>query len=750
MKRFLKLSFFLLTFILLLVVSINVIKIKKTFKFTNDEQIYIDGIKNKELTLTTANEMAYFESFTGQQVGFLLPILDLLNNKWGLNVKINNVSIDRYYELLSSGNSDIYGPILVNSEVSEKFKYSDGIIDTKFIAITKYGKEVKTFKELKGKKVGVIKKFLYMNSFLNYVENESDLIVEESNEALFEKLNDDTFDVIVYANSVFSYLENYQNFTFELLHADMPFEQSLVTKKNEMFSLMNIISRFLSSDEGQLLKENIDTSFNYAVFQNNLAKYQNEIEIVKNNYSEIKMIGNTTLYPFCYYDKNEYKGYQADVNKLMSKILGIPVDFYQVNRSTFNTTEMDRLFNNGIIQGITGIYEDNSGANFSIPLYQDKLQTFKLKETNLKNKTILTLNVGTTQTVDEYFNLSFDFPKPLLTTPTREQTIDNLYNKNIDIMIVSKMTVDYLRMFQKNTKLERYDNTELNANLSMRFSQKNISEFNTLFNAIYSVYGKLNITKYEQNIENIIDYKFEYSLAHEAQRKNTLVMVFVLSFSLLFLGGASVVIFIQVRKNKIYEKRVAMLIDSQASIDFGYVDIKKATISSHGGWSLLKKYGLNPPSDEVISLDEYNRLMNQNNPVQEDVRNRIVGATANEKQEALYEVFINNTKVTLQRYVYRISSTSFMYSLLDLTEEKNAQEKLKELADIDYLSKAYTRRAFFNRLSNVELSNKYIAILDIDNFKMINDKYNHETGDSVIARLVEKLKEYSIIQSVCR
>jgi diguanylate cyclase (GGDEF)-like protein len=66
-------------------------------------------------------------------------------------------------------------------------------------------------------------------------------------------------------------------------------------------------------------------------------------------------------------------------------------------------------------------------------------------------------------------------------------------------------------------------------------------------------------------------------------------------------------------------------------------------------------------------------------------------------------------------------------------------ERLKRLADTDVLTGALTRRAFFER---AELALKAaailrkplsIAIIDIDHFKSINDKYGHAGGDQVLA-----------------
>ena len=89
--------------------------------------------------------------------------------------------------------------------------------------------------------------------------------------------------------------------------------------------------------------------------------------------------------------------------------------------------------------------------------------------------------------------------------------------------------------------------------------------------------------------------------------------------------------------------------------------------------------------------------------------------------------------------------------LRDVTPEKEAQERLYNLAYVDQLTQAPNRQKLKEDFSAIEESIEdgtltgIISIFDLDNFKVINDTYGHNTGDVVLRRLSEHLageKEY--------
>lgn len=116
-----------------------------------------------------------------------------------------------------------------------------------------------------------------------------------------------------------------------------------------------------------------------------------------------------------------------------------------------------------------------------------------------------------------------------------------------------------------------------------------------------------------------------------------------------------------------------------------------------------------------------------------------------------------NTAVTKQKTQSDASSKMPLVSRLATfiaessreLEEYNARlqvinEKLKETAIIDGLTGLFNRREIQTRIENclktVKTNDFSVIMLDIDNFKQVNDTYGHQEGDAVIIALSDILR----------
>jgi diguanylate cyclase (GGDEF)-like protein len=79
---------------------------------------------------------------------------------------------------------------------------------------------------------------------------------------------------------------------------------------------------------------------------------------------------------------------------------------------------------------------------------------------------------------------------------------------------------------------------------------------------------------------------------------------------------------------------------------------------------------------------------------------------------------------------------------------KEANEKLTKFAMYDSLTNVYNRRAFDDRLISLLNSNEHLyediwlLLIDIDDFKIINDECGHDEGDKIIKEISNAIKNY--------
>lgn len=183
---------------------------------------------------------------------------------------------------------------------------------------------------------------------------------------------------------------------------------------------------------------------------------------------------------------------------------------------------------------------------------------------------------------------------------------------------------------------------------------------------------------------------------------------------------------------------------------------------------LAKEKVLEHMSEGILILDEQNQIIDANPAARMldglSKRGNLVGQylaelfidkpelpalCANGKQEKMeMEIGGKHVEVRFIPIHMRDSQTGSLLIFTDITERKTYESELVRQATMDGLTDLYNRKSFFELLeeagkqreSGQDMSTS-LALIDMDHFKQINDRYGHIVGDRVLRHFAALAKD---------
>lgn len=121
----------------------------------------------------------------------------------------------------------------------------------------------------------------------------------------------------------------------------------------------------------------------------------------------------------------------------------------------------------------------------------------------------------------------------------------------------------------------------------------------------------------------------------------------------------------------------------------------------------------------------------------------LVSLDKNNPQNILNEIYMRNTRINNEILLILVLATiivSLIFAYKYFKKLKN-EKRLKKELDLDLLTRAYNRRYALNLINKYSKNKKQytLAMVDVDDYKNVNDTYGHIFGDEVLVKITRTM-----------
>jgi len=185
-----------------------------------------------------------------------------------------------------------------------------------------------------------------------------------------------------------------------------------------------------------------------------------------------------------------------------------------------------------------------------------------------------------------------------------------------------------------------------------------------------------------------------------------------------------------------------------------HYQLKAAMVEEKEGPRLI--VGLNNIDTQVRQEEEYNRRLAQaqtqaNIDALTGVKNKHAYLEEEVHMDHLIDEHRQATKAKAEQVAKKVREEEEREKRALEAFYKKDLERLSYQASHDELTGLYNRFGYDFIISEMELSTTYLLMVDVDDFKTINDNYGHEVGDKVLIKIADTLRtNFRSDDCVCR
>lgn len=691
--------------------------------------------------------------------GWKYDFISFIGNKNDKHRLTYNEALD----LIKNGKIDIMGSIPKTSKASNLYLYPTFPYATNYGCLTKSCNNTlynpNDFSSINGATIGILKNdprnkeielYLKENKVYDYT-----LKTYETTSELKEALIQGYVDLI--------YLNNFRSMENEQILARInPTPYYFVMSKNNNDKIENLSCALEQIDINfPLFSKNLLVKYYQSSFKTQLSLTSEELDFIKSN-PVIKIAYDPYFNPLEYYDKEKEKvcGVTVDLLDIINKETGLNFSFVESN--SYNLALQDAKKNN--INIITAF-----GADYNWARKHDcRLTTsyFSLPVSAVCNKNIndpedkdLTVAVVKGYYLTEKIKKEKGYSN-FIYYDTLEQCLNSVDNELSDITFLSTYSADYYLSLSRYSNLSMYASYDLNYNLSLAVT-------NSSSDILYTIINKALINIPQDEIDeifykNILFYKNNKTLSDFILEHPFELISIACFIGTLILAG---IIFIKNTKKDIKqqkylnEEKINLALMHTSTYVWDYDFINKKIIQSSSKKIFGKEKIIYDVPESLIrseyihedSKEEFSKLFH-NIQGAEQIVSGVFKISPYENSQVCNKEYLW-IKITLTK-IY--SSNGKPLRAVGVSEDVSSEMAFKEKATKDPLT------SLLNRATFRQYTVQYLAehsdedkgamfLIDIDNFKLVNDNHGHCSGDELLLRVAKTLRSnFRADDLICR
>lgn len=716
------------------------------FVLTADDHAYLDSIRDKPITVGISSGLMSFMDSDGSSAGMLLPVINLLENGFGLTVIVSKVAWGKSFELLDDGTIDMFGLAISSETRREKYLATESLFVSGLDIYSRTADPLGSLMNLANKDIACVENSVLPQILLKYITPSTTIKYYSEIDAMLTALENDEVDCVFTAQSVQAELLHHPDIQYETRVTSVKTPQCLYSGNQELAGLVDIINRYISSDLGGQLLADISESRGKSILQAARMQFSKDIDYIRKNYENLRVYDSGVLYPLSYSDDGVYKGLQQDINDVFRQLTGMTIEVRSPSDFENGLVTAIGMMRSGELVAATGtqlsnVYSRNAEFEFSQPIMTDTLRVYSIGG---NRKELAELKIGTTSSAMSYVDWSTLVDRQPIVYASNDLLSGALKRGEIDAVFFGEMNADYYYSVQKDYTLERVGDISVDTAYYIMMSRKN-EVFNKLYNESVKLQRTLHPDGGEMWKNATIEDKFAFMRLQSriSEYQNTAITAGIVL--LLALVVFMYVLWYQYKKFSNYDKQITLMLTTQKNADMIWGNIATGKLISKGNYPIYRNWDLDnypcmPLNEAFISEGFLDDVKNDMKEIDEH-------GLAYSVAEKTFSSHLKNDEYFMRRYTHILNENEFMALVLDVTDEKQREAELSELANTDPLSKLKNRRSMqeilYHRVSRYSpnVGRLFIVMFDVDNFKNVNDTYGHEIGDNVLVGIAKTFKE---------